>query len=300
MGRLNHKERQELWNKLSVLFSDIMQIQMSSPSAQCEYELTPMEILLRNYRMIRCICLLSEFVLCKEFRNLSLPNLEGIYIRYVEKEIDNDVEQGSETDFYYDYRIMLEEFGEYYLASCLHETEWKICYITELGEYEGLDPDIIKGCKMAVDFHWNALNECAGEDLKSDYLSSLGSEPYESGYIYYPEANLILTNDRIKQMLRICSANPKYQLWEEYSEMNNLRQFVLLDRMFADVSYTDLSEKDWSCISYPLGRVSLERDEDVGLFLLNYEAVIFLMLADMVALEFMEKYNAQIPMESAA
>lgn len=297
MKKLNCERRKQLSNRVQEIYLEISEILISWPSAQAVYELTSFEIMLRKYRLIRCVQLLLEFNLCEDFLNIALPNFDNVFKDYYQMHFYQTEEGEYEIDNIYDYRDQLNNFGELYLAYCLKNTTWCIHYIGEIEEYEGLEADIIQSCMCAVNFHLSALCDY-DEDLQSEYLSSLGCEPYHSGYIYSPECNLILTNTTIKQMLWICENYKEYQTWEEYQEMEAICRFSLFDRIFSTVTIPDLSEQNWCCISYPLGRVSLERDEDVSMYLLNYEAVIFLVLADMVANEFMEKYYVQLDEES--
>lgn len=300
MKKLNPEKRRQLSDKAWKLYSEISMLLISRPSAQDVYELTPYEMLLRKYRMIRCVKLLLEFDLCEGLSEIALPDLDKVFEDYHQMHANRTEEGEYEIDEIYDYRKQLDDFGEDYLAYCLKDTGWCIHYIGDIEEYEELPPDVIQGCMDAVNYHWNALGGYEPEYLPSEYLTSLGCEPYDNGYVFSPDCNLILTNTTIKQMLRICEKHKEYKTWQEYREMDALRSFALFDRSFSDVTNYDLSERDWCCINYLLGRVSLERDEDVSMYLLNYEAVIFLMLADMVANEFMEKYHALPEKESAA
>lgn len=230
--------------------------------------------------------MLNKFGIKKSFLELELPFCDDVFIYYNE----NAILSGYWYDYVSNYVCELEEFGEIYLSYCLEDTSWSIEYIHTLEDYEKMSSEEIQKCKEAIDFHWAALNNSCGRELTSDYLSEQGIVPLEFDGSYI-DGILILRNEKIRKAMHIWKTEEKYQKSKEYIEFQKVSDIILLDRYFPYMSNVDMKDTDWVCISYVIGEIYDGVVEDVGLHQLNYEAVIFLILADMIAVDFLDHYE---------
>lgn len=291
MVRLKRSERADVW---SDMMNGIVQNQTMMDEGLCAYassQMSPKEILMRKYRIIKCIKCLGRMGRIDLVKDIRLPEIGDtiLYMEFPSDELEyDDVWQTSLMEV----QATLNEFGEQYLTQCLQDTGWKVTYIAALESYEDLGEAVIKKCRDSIDFHWNALNELTDDECHSEYLTALGCRA-AGYYSFYPDCNVVLTNENIRQMLLVCGKNPCLQKWEEYKEFRKFWDFSLFDRFFPDISNPDFGDSEWVCLNYMLGEITHERIEETGFYQLNYETVICLMLADMVAEEFMERYHAE-------
>lgn len=296
MARLNIEERKKLYSLAWNAYTNSMSIMdINDMCAYCMEEVVPGEILMRKYRIVYCINILNKFGLGENLTQLHLPNIDNIFWVYNKPEnikydwydyLDNQIDD-------------LIELGKMYLSYCLRDTNWQINYMCTLEDYEILNKEEIQECTDSINFHWEALNIHCDEEQMSEYLTSLGCEPLGMDD-FYPAYNLILRNERIKEAMSIWKSEKKYQEYEEYKEFQKVRHFILLDRYFIGVCNKDMENEDWVCISYIFGTIVHDKVEETGLYQLNYEAVIFLILADMIAADFLERYHEELSKESVA
>lgn len=258
---------------------------------ECAYysgDMDAREVLMRKYRMITCIIIMKNFGYVDVIEELKLLNAEELFTYCYSLDEDAEYDECWQEQLVA-YLSELVDFGTQYLSGSLRETGWNVHYITDLNEYENLSPEVIEKCRDAINMHWSALNEYYGEKLESKYLSALGCAP-DSCYTFFADCNVILTNDNIRKMVKICEIEQQYREWPEYNEMKKVKQFILFDRYFPDVSNINLDDKDWVCVSYLLGEVETDKLEEVGFYQLTYEAVFNLLVADQIAYDFLKRY----------
>lgn len=292
MERLSKDRREELRNKIKRLYMEASDYQDENECAYCVSELEWQELVVIKYRIASCIKLLQEYGLAEPLKELEIPDIGSMFLSYTYTGKSGIFEKEDWFDFLSIYINSLVGFAEEYMEKLLENTEWKIFYISELKEYESLPRDVLEKLNGAIEMHWEALNESYSEDQISEHLSSMGFKPC-GYYDFYPTYNLVLLNNNIKRMIEICEKDKEYKTWDEYKEFEKLKTFYLLDRFFPEVSNRDMNDPSWCCISYLFGEVMTHRVEECGLYQLNYEAVLYLLLADMAASVFLEKYQRE-------
>ena len=252
------------------------------------YEMELREVLMRKYRMISCIKLLSAYGMEENFSDMELISFFDAY-----NSINCMEDDYIDTFFEFIYNTCVD-LNTDFLIRCLEKTDWELNIVETLEEYEGLSVNVIKRISGIISLHWELIKRSYepenAECIDSEYLRSLGCEP--DGYYVdmYTDGNLVLVNKNVKEMLDICNNNKEYREWDEYKELEKIKCFRLFDRYYPDISLTDLEHNNWNCISYLMGRIA-ESEEEVSMVWLNYESVIFLVLADMVAKDFLERYH---------
>ena len=291
MERLLKSERVSI---MSRMLEGIGQNQTMMDDGLCAYsseQLTPKEILMRKYRIINCIKCLGRMGRIDIVKDLKLPELRDVF-DYMDIPLEELVYDDAWQCSLMKILAVLNEFGEQYLLQCLKDTGWKVSYIVSLEFYDDFESDIVVKCKDSIEFHWKAINEINDEEYESEFLTSLGFEA-NGYYDFYPDCNVILTNEKIRSMLNICRKESNCCNWEEYKEFRKFLSFSLFDRYYPDVSNSDFRDSDWVCINYLLGEIAHDRVEETGFYQLNYETVICLMIADMVAEDFMARYHTE-------
>lgn len=289
MERLSLRECSKV---ITMMLKSMEENQSLMDSGLCAYTsnlMTPREVLMRKYRIIKVISEMTQVLGPGLFEGLCLPEVSEVFC-YAELEED-DLEYDDEWQCcLLNCLAELGSFGESYLAQCLQDTNWGVSYIGALEFYEELSEAVIKKCTESINFHWKALEDYTDGECTSDYLSSLGCVP-ESYYSFWPDCNVVMTNENIRQMIYLFEKDPATHQWPEYREFERLKNFSLFDRYYPSVSNPDFRDSDWECLNYMLGEVVHERVEETGFYQLNYEVVICLVMIDMIASMVLEKYR---------
>jgi len=301
MERLSPEKRNELLDKAIELYMDSAKVSDITDVAEYRAEMTVAEVLMRKYRVIRCIKLLQEYGLADRFEGLEFVDmLKPDYLAPLSRICNEESEDYAELyeEVINDCVEPLESFNEKFMGCCLKDTSWSVKFFTCMDDYEYADKELLEHMRGVVEFHWYAMeyHQMVPEDennlpIRYERLDSLGFKP-DGDECYYPTYNMVLQNSNISRMLRICKENKKYKEWEEYMELCKIRDFVLLDRSFIGLYERDMRKEDFIAIYYLCGEICVEKQEEVGTYLLCYEAVLYLLLADMLAVDFLEKYDA--------
>ena len=293
MEKLNIESLKPLKRKVESFYEDSYILTDDYECAYCASELDPVELLLRKYRMAACINLLQEFPRKVHLGEIYLPDIEKMFFNYDR----DDGYYRYESDGWISYleKTISEyiEFGELYLERCLKNTGWKLYFISEMDEYIGFSKTQIEHMRESIEAHWKAANDDQISKRTTEYLKSAGlsNEGYDD---FYPIYNLVLINEKISKVFSICKNSKGHKEWEEYQELLSVSRFYLLDRYFPFFCSKDINESEGVCINYMIGEIYSDRAEESGLYQLNYEAVLLLMLADMYADLFLERYESKV------
>lgn len=295
MGRLNKIKRNEIMSLLEQRYEQILSVLSSDDMcAKCSLTLTPYEIMMRKYRLAFCIKLLYSFGLVEKSIFQSLPDTEKLFFSY-EKDEDTVFFNGwieYPEDLIYELNIL----GEQYLSCCLENTSWKIEYIQNIPDYEQIDEAMLNEMKDVVNFHWGSMRS-ANEQFEAEVYQVESKVLEEKGFYAedniecIPECNIVLTNKKIETVLKLASIDNRLKRWKEYKELSRYRKFILFDRYYAVFDSLDISSDDWKYINYFLGEIFFAGREETGFYQLNYEAVLYLVLADKVAEDFLIRYE---------
>lgn len=292
MARLSKIERNKLYHNISKRYEEIQNLlSLTGMCTKYASGMHPKEIMHRKFRIAYCLKELCKFNLLENISNYPFLDVEDLFYKYP---YDDDLYE--DISFLFNEEIIEQyaEFGEYYLRICLDKSNWKIHYIFNISDYETLSEEIINSMKDIISVHWygmiSANKESDYEDgefeIESDYLKSLGIEP-EEYYEFFPVCNVVITNSVIEEVIKICKNDTNYCKWEEYKEFERYREFLIFDRYFPDLCVKDITGEDWKYMNYYLGEIIMSEKEETGMYQLNYEAVIIMILADLAAEEFM-------------
>ena len=294
MERLNTDRMEEFKNRALKLYNDSIALIDEEDPAYCAAELAPRELLMRKMRLVTCIKLLSEFGFAKGLENLDFPDIEKMYmLNEIGKRGYYLLETVEWSDYLSSCTEIYSDLGEQYLKCALKNTDWEIYYITEIDEYNQLPEEVILKIQDLIEQHWDAENIYCGENIQNEYLTSLGISA--SGYEeFYPLYNLLLLNKKIERAYKLCKTNKHCKKWREYKTLNRISSFCLLDRYFPFISCKDLKSSEGVCVSYLMGEIFGDRVEEVGMYQLNYEVVLLLLIADMLAENILKRYQKEV------
>lgn len=308
MAKLNKAERDELYTNISKRYDEVQHIlNLKGMCSKYADAMMPQEIMFRKFRIAYCLKELEKFGLMERMYNFNFLDIEDLFYTY---QCNDDLYEDEEEEYPYFIQEIIEvfnEFGDYYLRNLLAQTNWNIDYVIHITDYEKFPKEIIESMKDLIEVHWYCMekaNEIYFSDemieVESDYLQSLGLKP-EDYYELYPTVNVVATNNIVQQVIDICNKNQVYQEWDEFKEFSRYRNFILFDRYFPDLCTADISDNNWNYLNYYLGEIYMSDKEETGFYQLNYEAVVYMILADMAAEQFMNRYNKQnISMDGAA
>ncbi len=254
------------------------------------WETEPKELRYQKYRLVSVLLYLGQYGLGGEMRKEQLPDVENLYDKWrrIYRGDDDYIEDWEE--------LMMTCLGELnciselFLNEVLKETAWEIYVITEFEEYGILPGDVVERCADSISVHWQALNERDYKTYTSAFLSGHGcrAESYLEIYAY---GNVFLVNRRIAEALKTGEDNPGYRACPEYQEIIQGLSRQPFDNWFMDVSCTGLGDnREWLCKNFLLGEC-MDSQESVDFYQMNYEAVADLLLADMAAAQFIERFQ---------
>ena len=211
MERLNRSERNKIFNLMKTREDELEALLESRKLdiAYCATEVKEYELLMRKYRMMYCYLLLRSWNLIDSAENFPLIDTKDIFYNYHRGKIGNE---GYTQEYAYEMTEWARECAEIYFSYCLKNTDWKIHYIHDIQDYEQFDDDTLKSMQNIIETHWFYMinaNECYEEEyygIESKYLEDLGFEPNDNTELI-PYVNLVLTNHKLKEMLKICNLN---------------------------------------------------------------------------------------------
>ena len=300
MVRLSPEKRNDLLDKAVKVYMDAAEVSDIADVSENKAEMTLEEVFLRKYRVIKCVKLLQEFGLADRFRELTFFDVfdpEFIHLmRANQMSRDDDYVELYEY-MHSDVAEPIERYNDWFLSCSLIDTKWEIKYACDMDDYLAMEEPLRRHMKETMEYHWFAIDcqECGpvtedGEQMQYPELEALGYHP-DGDDMYYPNYNLILTNKNVSRMLEICKEDETFKQWEEYKELCKIRKFWLLDRAFIGFNQADLQKDEFIALYYLCGEIYSDKQEEVGMHQLCYEATIFLLLADMLAMDFLAKHD---------
>lgn len=275
------------------LYSDAYMLSDEYDCAYCAAEMDPTELMIRKYRIASCVKALSELPLDIYLSDLYLPDIDKMFLSY-DGNRDYYAFESSEWLCYLENTLNeFIEFGELYLDRCLSNTNWQVYFVSEVDEYVHFSKELILHIKDSIEAHWRSTDDTQIEETTKSYLTSVGltNQGYEDLYAAY---NLILVNEKISKVIKICKKQKEYKEWNEYKELSSVSRFYLIDRYFPMFSSKDICESEGVCINYMVGEVYSDRAEECGMYQLNYEAVLYLILADLYAELFLKRFEIEV------
>ena len=295
MARLTKEKREQLENLILPLAESGFK---TSDAAISVDTMKRTEFLMRKYRFATCVKILQHFGIELEFdsKKRRLPDTWEIFL---EIPADNPDTEYCVCDARTEEASDLSRLAWSYLNTVLRGTDWVINYCEVLDDYLELPEEFTERAKDMIKMHAGLIfyqdfirqHEFSKKDL--EVCAKFCIEPsYEEFYCDIAlDGNLILRNKKIERMLDLCSQDEKYRETPLYVEFKKLSSFILLDRRFEEFSMScNLDKEHWCCINFVLADVIHDYEENVGLHQLNYETVILLLLADMIADEFLENH----------
>ena len=293
MGKLDSKTRSDMMNLLETHYQQALSIvSVEEMCGKSSSVLTPNELMFRKYRLAFCFKLMEKYGILDKIKFSHLPNVENLFWKY---EIDEDEYFYNSWNEYPDAEINLfTMIGECYLLDCLEGTEWNIDYLYHITDYEELDSAILNDMKHVVEFHWSSMKS-SNNQFQEDVFITDSPKMEKMGFRAdddiecIPACNIVLTNKNIEKVIALCNEEEKFKSWKEYSELERYRKFILFDRYYAGFDEIDMSVSKWKYMNYFLGELYYDEREETGFYQLNYEAVLYLLLADMAATDFLEK-----------
>lgn len=282
MVRLNSMERQKIYSLLmdgQTLIEDSINI----------WEIDPDEILMRKYRLSYCILLTHPFI---QYDDIVLPNIEdAIYCKNMVLRDPSFVHRG--MDEYIDSISMIYEnlynFGEDFLFMVLKESNWIIHQFFHLSDYEALEDEQIKWCQNAISYFMGySISNDPQYRFDRKRFERLGCQPYIIDE-FYPDSGLLLHNPIITSVLQKCMEKPQYKQEPEYMEIKKLLSAFLFGRFFPDLCNKAPKANTVFYESYLLCSFFCDQEETCDYHQINYETVIFYLLAEMASKDLLEK-----------
>lgn len=298
MTRLDRKQRQEIYALLKPLWDTGYE---TTGAVADPGNIGAQEILMRKYRLAFCMKILQKYGLAKDIdKNTKLPVTEKIISKYSYEYTDEECY----SDDPWETIDMISSMSNKYLDTTLKQTSWSIYRFYDLPDYEKIieNEKVFNRIERFIERHWGMMiatnNEYSEQFVEeSEILTNLGLSPDQAeaaGFYFAPSQNLVLANKKIEKMLKICRAEDRYKQSNEYTEVLWLISRSVFERWINDVTIHGTPEMNWCCFMYPQGEyVTDGAYELIGEHQLNYEAVIFLLLADMAAEDFLERYEQE-------
>lgn len=294
MARLDADKRTALYERISPFYKETRNMVFTAEPFEDQKE----EFLLRKYRMCIVLKILHEFNIHCSLNNL--PDIINIFADYGR----NILDPNDPCEYYEAYESFLNVFSVYglrILKDALQDTGWEVYCCHDLADFENLPEDILEHAKLFIEYYWGMMKTSNKDyygyeyyNTHSEKLEGLGFSPSSPPSFAAPYGSIILTNERLRKMIGICENDMELRECKEYKELRKFRDFYLYDNFHVEYYHADLQEKDWKFLCYVFAE-ELSYSKLTTMHLLNYEAVIFLLLADMVAEEFFEKYDGGKP-----
>ena len=298
MTRINKNQRRALYSFVKPLWDT--GYETTGAEAEPDF-IEAEEFLMRKYRLAFCMKILQKYGITEKFhKDIKIPAAENIIFRYAE--------EGENEESYWDEPWELISMTGYvaneYLELALKETSWDIYRFFDIQDYEELlgNEKVFNRIRKFIERHWGMM-KATNQEYENKFLADsetlakmgLSPDPDEAEVFYFnPSQNIVLANEKIAKMLNICRTEEKYRQCEEYDELILLTDITLFERRIGDFSIVGTSEENWCCYMYLQGEyITEEKYELIGGHQLTYESVIFLLLADMAAEDFLERYEEE-------
>ena len=295
MERLNAVKRKAVYDMVKEFMENIY----NPRSVIMPFDVKAEDFLIIKYRLLICIKILQQFGRHEGFkRSLSiLPDKEILSLRSLNAYEDI-------SDRFFDAKELMNRFSYHcyqFLCAALKETDWKIFECTHICDYENLPDRVLEKLRETIEVHWGMMIRANEEYYgypafitDSKVMKEKGFSPkdynQEQGDIV-PAENLIMTNERIEKMLRICRKEDKHLDSAEYAEMKKYNQWIFSES-YASYCILNLKDENWCCINHFFGEDE-QTEETILQHTMEFESVIFLLLADMAAEDFLEHYEEE-------
>lgn len=285
MVQLNAEKRMSLSHALSA------SLDLLFSGDDDHYLVSRQEFIMKKYRMVNLFYKLKEYGIDISFNLPVLP--EDAYQNY---SLD-DEEYYDHMSLEYDYQIdhitaELCKINDQFLHSALQDTDWNIHqFSTYIHDIESeMNDEQVQKCKDSVNAVWGLYNEDInnGKEYASPRLEKLGCcpEPVYRDY-FCPWCIILIENPNFSILNRELTSFPAYKQDPLYKELQYYFQWSLFGRYFPFVNGDFLNS---GYESYLTGyTISQDLIECCHFHNLNYEVVIFLMLAETAAKELIDK-----------
>ena len=295
MEQLNAVKRKAMYDMLEKFMENIY----NPRPVTMPFDVRAEDFLMIKYRLLTCIKILQQFGRHEEFdRSLTiLPDVEITCIRSLNAYEDI-------SDKFFDAKELMNRFAYHsyqFLCAALKETDWKIFECIHICDYEDLPDRVLEKLRETIEEHWGLMirsNEeyygCPVYVTDSEVMEKKGFSPKDYNHQYVdvvPAENLIMTNERIEKMLHICRTEEAYRNSAEYAEIQKYSHWIFSE---AHVSYCilNMNDENWCCINYLFGEDE-QTTKTILQHTMEFESVIYLLLADMAAQDFLARYEKE-------
>lgn len=295
MERLNADERSKIYDMTLEFMENIYHHR----SIIMPFNVVAEDFLIIKCRLLYCIKFLQNFDLHESFDKSEeiIPDcdIKSLLTNDKYEDIYDKFEESQELMNRFAYH------SNQYLLAVLKQTSWNIYECVHISDYEHIPERVLEKLKDMIEIHWGMMIQANKEyfrypafNTESTVIKQKGFSPKDYDSLcndIVPSENLILTNEKIERMLKICDMQKQYLFSQEYAEIQKYN-CSLFEELLSACCIPNFKDKNWCCISYLMGE-DQQTTETILQHTMEFESVIFLLLADMAAEDFLERYEQE-------